>query len=82
LKSDLSQQQTLRTMQHRLADVVFWTEPDQIAALFSAAVQFEVPGDVGVLPWIGNRSGRTAASDFIRRTRLLLERVTFDVRES
>ena len=42
--------------------------------------RFEIPGDIGALPWIGRRTGSTAVSDFIRGTRLLLERVRFDVK--
>ena len=75
----MSQEQSVRIAQQLLADIGSGAEPDEIAALFSADVQFEVPGDVGALPWIGRRNGRSAVSDFIRGTRLLLERVRFDV---
>ena len=54
-------------------------EPDEIAGVFSTDVQFEVPGDVGALAWIGRRTGRGAVSEFIQGTRLLLERVRLDV---
>ena len=47
--------------------------------MFSTDVQFEVPGDVGALAWIGRRTGRGAVSEFIQGTRLLLERVRLDV---
>ena len=40
--------------------------PDVIAALFSKDVVFEIPGDDGVLPWIGHKTGRGAVTDFIR----------------
>jgi ketosteroid isomerase-like protein len=75
----VSQEQTARIAQQLLAAIGSGAEPDEIAALFSADVQFEVPGDVGALPWIGRSTGRSAVSDFIRGTRRLLERVRFDV---
>ena len=75
----MSQEQSVRIAQQLLADIGSGAEPDVIAALFSTDVQFEVPGDVGALPWIGRRSGRSAVSDFIRGTRHLLERVRFDI---
>jgi ketosteroid isomerase-like protein len=76
----MSQEQTVRIAQQLLAQIGSGAEPDDIAASFSTDVQFEVPGDVGALPWIGRRTGRGAVSDFIRGTRLLLERVRFDVK--
>ena len=75
----MSQEQTAQVARQLLADIGSGAGPDEIAALFSASVQFEVPGDVGALPWIGRRTGRSAVSDFIRGTRRLLERVRFDV---
>ena len=75
----MSQEQTVRIAQQLLTKIGTGAEPDEIAALFSTDVQFEVPGDVGALPWIGRSTGRGAASDFIRGTRSLLERVRFNV---
>jgi ketosteroid isomerase-like protein len=75
----MSQKQTIGIAQQLLTEIGSGAEPDEIAALFSADVLFEVPGDVGALPWIGRRTGRGAVSDFIRGTRLLIERVRFDV---
>jgi len=49
----VSQEQTARIAQQLLANIGSGADPDEIAALFSADVQFEVPGDVGALPWIG-----------------------------
>ena len=75
----MSQEQTVRIAQQLLAQTGSGAEPDEIAGLFSTDVQFEVPGDVGALAWIGRRTGRGAVSEFIQGTRLLLERVRLDV---
>jgi len=75
----MSQEQTVRIAQQLLTEIGSGAEPDEIAALFSTEVLFEIPGDFGALPWIGRRTGHGAVSDFIRGTRLLLERVRFDV---
>jgi ketosteroid isomerase-like protein len=53
--------------------------PESIAELFSPDLDFEIPGDIGALPWIGYHKGRIAAADFVRNTRSLTERVRFDV---
>ena len=75
----MSQEQNVRIAQQLLTGIGSGAEPDEIAALFSTDVLFEIPGDFDALPWIGRRTGRAAVSDFIRGTRLLLERVHFDV---
>jgi len=49
----MSEEQAVRIAQRLLADIGAGVDPDEIAALFSADVQFEVPGDIGALPWIG-----------------------------
>jgi ketosteroid isomerase-like protein len=75
----MTQEQTVRIAEQLLAQIGSGAEPDEIAGVFSTDVQFEVPGDVGALAWIGRRTGRGAVSEFIQGTRLLLERVRLDV---
>ncbi|WP_158788542.1 nuclear transport factor 2 family protein [Granulicella sp. L46] len=53
--------------------------PESIAELFSHGLDFEIPGDIGSLPWVGYRKGRIAAADFVRNVRSLTERLRFDV---
>jgi uncharacterized protein len=53
--------------------------PESIAELFSHGLDFEIPGDIGSLPWVGYRKGRIAAADFVRNVRCLTERLRFDV---
>lgn len=69
----MSQDQNIRIAKQFLAGIGAGADPDEIAPLFSTEVRFEVPGDVGALPWIGRKSGRRAASDFFRDTRRLIE---------
>lgn len=54
---------------------------DEIAAMFSDNTSVELPGDDGVLPWIGKRQGRQAAAAFVAETRRLTEPVEFNVDE-
>ena len=56
-------------------------DPDEIAALFAPDVLFEIPGDDGVLPWIGRSTGRSAVSSFLRDQRALTEPVSFEVED-
>jgi ketosteroid isomerase-like protein len=56
-------------------------EPAEVAALFSEHLEWEIAGDDGALPWIGKRSGRQAVADFVRETRVHIERLRFDVKD-
>ena len=77
----MSQEQNSRIAQQLLAGIGQGADPDEIATLFSVDFQFEIAGDVGALPWIGRRTGRSAASDFIRDARRLIEQLRFDVQD-
>jgi len=55
--------------------------PDAIVAIFSEDVLFEIPGDDGVLPWIGHRRGRPAVADFVATTRAMTDLLTFNVED-
>jgi len=56
-------------------------EPTEIAKLFSETLEWEIAGDTGVLPWIGHKSGRAAITDFVRDSRALIERISFEVHD-
>ncbi len=53
--------------------------PESIAEIFSPDLDFEIPGDIGSLPWVGYRKGRIAAADFVRNMRSHTERLRFEV---
>jgi ketosteroid isomerase-like protein len=53
----------------------------EIAKLFSENMEWEIAGDTGVLPWIGQKSGRGAVTDFITDSRALIERISFEVHD-
>ena len=55
--------------------------PDEVAMLFAEDLTWNVPGDAGALPWLGKKIGRTAASDFIRNSRSLLELENLEIRD-
>jgi ketosteroid isomerase-like protein len=75
----VSQLQNIAIAQTLLQGIGSGQDPAQIAAAFAEDLVFEIPGDDGVLPWIGRKTGRAAVADFIRDTRALTEPVAFDV---
>lgn len=77
----MSQETNIDIAQQLLAGIGEGKDPDTIAALFSEDVVFEIPGDKGALPWIGQKTGRIAVADFIRGIRSLTEPVRFDIED-
>ncbi len=53
--------------------------PEKIADLFSQDLVFEIPGDDGVLPWIGRKTGRHAIVNFVTGLRTPTEPQKMDV---
>src|SRR5882757_3268558 len=77
----MNQNDTLRLAQEFLRRMGSDAEPSEIAKLFSETLEWDIAGDSGVLPWIGHKSGRAAISDFVRDSRAMLERISFEVHD-
>jgi uncharacterized protein len=71
----------MRIAKQFLADVGAGNGPEQIAELFQPDVLFEVPGDDGVLPWVGKTRGRAAIVRFVSSLRTELESIGLNVDE-
>ena len=77
----MNQNDTLRLAQEFLRRMGSDAEPAEIAKLFSETLEWDIAGDTGVLPWIGHKSGRDAITDFVRDSRAMLERISFEVHD-
>ena len=55
--------------------------PQAIAEMFSADLDWNIPGDADALPWIGHQTGRLAVINFLRDSGQILERLKLDVHE-
>lgn len=77
----MSQTKNVAIAQHLLAGMAEDTAPDALAGMFAKELRFEIPGDDGVLPWIGHKTGRQAVADFFRDIRVLTEPVKFQVED-
>lgn len=55
-------------------------EPESIAALFNENVDWDIPGNIDFVPWIGRRKGRGGVADFIRDLREQVEPIRFKIR--
>lgn len=71
----------VRIAQELLARLGGGAGPEKVALLFSPDAVWEIPGDVGALPWLGRQQGREAAANFVRDSGALLERLRFEVQD-
>jgi len=77
----MSQIDTLHLAQEFLRRMGSGVEPSEIAKLFSETLEWDIAGDTGALPWIGHKSGRAAITDFVRDSRAMIERISFEVHD-
>jgi ketosteroid isomerase-like protein len=75
----MSRTDTLHLAQELLERMGKNAEPTEIAELFSENMVWEVAGDIDALPWIGQKRGKKAVIDFIKDSRVLIERISFEV---
>lgn len=75
----MNPQDNLRLALHLLEKLGNGSSPADIAALCSTDLDWHVPGDAGVLPWVGKKTGSKAIADFVRDTQTLLQRESFDI---
>ena len=69
-----TQNDALHLAQKFLSRMSSGAEPHEIANLFSENMAWEIAGDAGILPWIGQKSGRAAIINFVTDSRVMIER--------
>lgn len=77
----MAQADSLRLAQEFLARMGSGAVPEEIGELFNENLEWEIAGDTGALPWIGTKSGRAAIIDFVRDSRAMIERISFEVQD-
>ena len=77
----MPQADSLHLAQELLARMGSGAVPEKIGELFSENLEWEIAGDTGALPWIGTKSGRAAIIDFVRDSREMIERISFEVQD-
>ncbi|MFC3654337.1 nuclear transport factor 2 family protein [Xanthomonas hyacinthi] len=77
----MSVQKNLDIANQFLARLGSGASPEEIAKLFSADLDWHIPGDSGVLPWVGRKTGRAAVADFVRESSQMIERLSLDIHD-
>lgn len=55
--------------------------PEKIAEMFDDELKWNIPGDTGVLPWIGPQTGKSAVINFLKDSSHMIERLSLEVHE-
>jgi len=77
----MNSQENLRLAKIFLEKLGSGASADEIAALCSPDLQWDIPGDAGVLPWVGHKVGNEAIREFIRDTRTMIERESLEIHD-
>lgn len=54
---------------------------EEIAALCAPDLDWNIPGDTDVLPWIGHKTGSSAIADFVRDTQTMIQRESLEIHD-
>lgn len=71
----------LRLAQQFLEKIGAGASPDEMAALCMPDLDWNIPGDPGILPWIGAQRGNKAIADFVRDTQTMITRERLDIED-
>ncbi|MGA7777439.1 MAG: nuclear transport factor 2 family protein [Paraburkholderia sp.] len=77
----MNPQDNLRLAHQFLEKIGSGAPAEEMAALCTLDLDWNIPGDAGALPWVGRKSGRAALSDFIRDTQTMIERVSLEIKD-
>jgi ketosteroid isomerase-like protein len=75
----MTSQDNLRLAQRFLDKLGTGASPEEIAALCTPDLDWNIPGDSGVLPWVGHKTGSAAIADFVRDTQTMIERESLEI---
>lgn len=54
---------------------------EEISSLCAPELSWDIPGDSGVLPWVGHKTGRQAMFDFLVDTQTMIVRESLDIED-
>lgn len=77
----MNTQENLRLAKQFLEKIGSGASGVEIASLCTPDLDWNIPGDSGVLPWVGHKTGNEAIADFVRDTQTMIERVSLDIKD-
>jgi uncharacterized protein len=70
-----------RLATHFLEKLGAGASAEEIASLCAPDLAWDIPGDSGVLPWVGHKTGRQAMFDFLVDTQTMIVRESLDIKD-
>ena len=77
----MNSQTNLRLTQQFLEKLGSGASAAELAELCAPDLDWNIPGDSGVLPWVGHKKGREAMADFVRDTQAMIQRVGLEIQD-
>lgn len=77
----MTSQNHLRLAEQFLGQLGSGASAEKIADLCTPDLDWHVPGDTGVLPWVGHKSGSLAIADFVRDTQTMIQRESLEIHD-
>jgi ketosteroid isomerase-like protein len=77
----MTSQTHLRLAEQFLGKLCSGASAEEIADLCMADLDWNIPGDTGVLPWVGHKKGRAAIADFVRDTQTMIQRESLEIHD-
>ena len=71
----------LRLAEQFLGKLGSGASAEEIAALCAPDLDWNIPGDSGVLPWVGHKTGSTAIAEFVRDTQTMIQRESLEIHD-
>jgi hypothetical protein len=75
----MTSQTNLRLAEQFLGKLGSGSSAEEIAALCAPDLDWNIPGDSGVLPWVGHKTGSTAVAEFVRDTQTMIQRESLEI---
>jgi hypothetical protein len=77
----MTSQTNLRLAEQFLGKLGSGASAEEIAALCTPDLDWNIPGDDGVLPWVGHKTGSSAIAEFVRDTQTMIQRESLEVHD-
>ena len=77
----MNSQTNLRLAEQFLGKLGSGASADEIAALCAPDLDWNIPGDTGVLPWVGHKTGSAAMAEFVRDTQTMIQRESLEIHD-
>lgn len=77
----MTAQTNRRLAEQFLGKLASGASAEEIAALCAPDLDWNIPGDTGILPWVGHKTGSSAIAEFVRDTQTMIQRESLEIQD-